>query len=155
MTDATDTTSDTDATPVAYMVGDTLTATVRIAAPPEVVFPYFTDAELMVAWIGEHADLDARPGGTFRLRFDSSNAVRGTYLVIEPPHRVMFTWGRPGDPELPEGSTTVEVLLTSDGEDTIVELFHRDLPPVQRERHLEGWGLFVGGMAAVVAGRSA
>jgi len=145
--------SETDTTdkPVAYMVGDTLTATVRIEAPPEVVFPYFTDPELLVAWIGESAELDAQPGGVFALRFDSDSAVQGRYVVVDPPRRVMFTWGRPGDPELPEDSTTVEVLLTADGEDTIVELFHRDLPPAQVERHLEGWSLFVGGMPAKVA----
>ena len=137
-------------TAVAHMVGDTLVATVRIEASPEVVFPYFTDAELMAQWIGEHADLDARVGGTFALRFDASNAVRGEFLVVDPPHRVMFTWGRPDDPELPEGSTTVEVLLTPDGDDTVVELFHRDLPPAQVDRHLEGWTLFVGGLPTVV-----
>ena len=137
-------------TAVAHMVGDTLVATVRIEASPAIVFPYFTDAELMAQWIGEHADLDAQPGGTFALRFDASNAVRGTYLVVDPPHRVMFTWGRPDDPELPEGSTTVEVLLTADGDDTVVELFHRDLPAAQVDRHIEGWTLFVGGLPTVV-----
>jgi uncharacterized protein YndB with AHSA1/START domain len=46
-----------------------ISTSVRIAAPPEVVFPYFTDPKLMVTWIGERVDLDARPGGTFALDF--------------------------------------------------------------------------------------
>jgi hypothetical protein len=44
---------------------DVINTSVRIATPPEVVFPYFTDPQLMVTWIGQRANLDARPGGTF------------------------------------------------------------------------------------------
>jgi hypothetical protein len=40
---------------------------VRIAAPPELVFPYFTDPARMVHWMGVAALLDPRPGGTFRV----------------------------------------------------------------------------------------
>ena len=42
-------------------------ASVRIAAPPEVVFPYFTDPALAVKWIANTAYLDARPGGTLAI----------------------------------------------------------------------------------------
>ena len=89
-----------------------ISASVRIAAPPEVVFPYFTDPELIVTWIGERAELDARAGGTFAVDFGST-AARGTYVAVEPPHRVVFTWGVPGDDTLPPGSSTVEVVLKS------------------------------------------
>ena len=54
-----------------------ISTSVRIAAPPEVVFPYFTDPQLMVTWIGERADLDARPGGTFAVDFGGA-AARGS-----------------------------------------------------------------------------
>ena len=40
---------------------------VRIAAAPSDVFPYFTDPEKLVAWKAETAELDARPGGGFRM----------------------------------------------------------------------------------------
>jgi len=75
---------------------------VRIAAPPEVVFPYFTDPQLMVTWIGERADLDARPGGKFALDFRGV-AARSSYVAVEPPQRVVFTWGIPEDATLPPG----------------------------------------------------
>src|SRR5271156_2018569 len=94
---------------------------VRIAAPPEVVFPYFTDPQLMVTWIGERADLDARPGGKFAVDVGGA-AARGSYIAVEPPHRVVFTWGIPEDATLPPGSSTVEVELVADGTDTIVNL---------------------------------
>jgi len=71
-----------------------LTATVRIAAPPADVFPYFTNATLMVQWIGEWADLRPEPGGLFALDI-STTPVRGEYVEVEPPRRVVFTWGWP------------------------------------------------------------
>ena len=40
-----------------------ISTSVRFAARPEVAFPYFTDPQLMVTWIGEQLDLDARPFG--------------------------------------------------------------------------------------------
>ena len=78
-------------------------ASVRIAAPPEVVFPYFTDPQLMVTWIGKRADLDAQPGGTFAIDFEGT-AARGSYVAIEPPHRVVFTWGIPRTPRCRPGA---------------------------------------------------
>ncbi len=102
----------------------------------------------MVTWIGERADLDARPGGTFAIDFDGT-AARGSYLAVEPPDRVVFTWGIPEDPTLPPGSSTVEVVFVADGADTIVNLTHRDLPPEREPSHREGWehclAMLVGG----------
>jgi uncharacterized protein YndB with AHSA1/START domain len=117
---------------------EVLKATVRIAAPPADVFPYFIDPALMIRWIGEWADLHPEPGGTFALNF-SKTPVRGEYVEVDPPHRVVFTWGVAGRDSLPPGSTTVEIVLTADGPDTIVELFHHDLPADASESHLEGW----------------
>ena len=115
-----------------------ISTSVRIAAPREVVFPSFTDPQLMVTWIGERVDLDARPGGTFAVDFGNA-AARGTYVAVEPPDRVVFTWGIPDDVTLPPGSSTVEVVLVADGVDTIVNLTHRDVPPERESTHQEGW----------------
>src|SRR5471032_2498418 len=115
-----------------------VTATVRIAASPEEVFPYLVDPDLIVAWIGTSADLNPQPGGVFSLDFTTTSA-RGTYVSVEPPDRVVFTWGIPGNDALPPGSSTVEILLKADGDETIVELTHRDLPPDMRPSHREGW----------------
>jgi uncharacterized protein YndB with AHSA1/START domain len=117
---------------------EVLTATVRIAASPAEVFPYFVDPALMVQWIGEWAELHPEPGGLFALNF-SKTPVRGEYVEVDPPHRVVFTWGVAGKDSLPPGSTTVEIVLTADGPDTVVELFHHDLPPAEYDSHLEGW----------------
>jgi uncharacterized protein YndB with AHSA1/START domain len=119
-------------------VTEVLTATVRIAAPPADVFPYFIDPALMVQWIGEWADLHPEPGGKFALDIGKT-PVRGEYVEVEPPQRVVFTWGVAGKDSLPPGSTTVEIVLTADGPDTVVELFHHDLPAEEFDSHLAGW----------------
>jgi uncharacterized protein YndB with AHSA1/START domain len=123
-----------------------LTAAVRIAAPPADIFPYFIDSALLVQWIGEWADLHPEPGGTFALDF-ASTPVRGHYVEVDPPRRVIFTWGVVGKDSLPPGSTTVEVVLTADGAGTVVELFHHDLPVEEHDSHLDGWTTMLGRLA--------
>jgi uncharacterized protein YndB with AHSA1/START domain len=119
-------------------VAEVLTATVRIGASPADVFPYFIDPALLVQWIGEWADLHPEPGGRFALDIGKT-PVRGEYVEIEPPRRVVFTWGVAGKDSLPPGSTTVEIVLTADGPDTVVQLFHHDLPAEEFDSHLAGW----------------
>jgi uncharacterized protein YndB with AHSA1/START domain len=129
---------------------ETVTASVRIAATPDVVFPYFTDPALAVKWIADAALLDARPGGTFSLDV-RGNPARGEYVVVDPPHRVVFTWGIEGRGDFPPGSTTVEVELRAEGDETVVTLTHRDLPTVDTRRsHRSGWDEFLGVLAGVV-----
>jgi uncharacterized protein YndB with AHSA1/START domain len=113
-------------------------ATEHIKAPPEVVFPYFTDPALIVTWIGQRAELDPQAGGVFFLDMGEV-AARGTYVTVQPPYRIVFTWGIPGNDELPPGGSTVEVVLTRDGDDTMVVLTHRGLPPTQTDTHRTGW----------------
>ncbi len=122
---------------------EVLTASVRIAAPAEAVFPYLVDPALMVQWIGEWADLVPEPGGTFALDVNKT-PVRGEYVEVDPPRRVVFTWGVPGRDAMPPGSTTVEIVLTASGDETLVELSHRGLPDAERPGHLEGWTTMLG-----------
>lgn len=129
---------------------DVIIATEHIKAPPGVVFPYFTDPTLIAGWLCEGAELDPRPGGALFLDMGQV-AVRGSYVTVDPPHRVVFSWGVPGDDDLPAGASTVEVVLTADGEDTVVVLTHRGLPPGQREPHRAGWAERLGRLPAVAA----
>ena len=80
----------------------------------------------------------------------SGVAARGSYVVVEPPNRVVFTWGIPEDATMPPGSSTVEVELVADGADTIVNLTHRDLPEDREPTHLEGWDRCLAVLAADV-----
>lgn len=113
---------------------------VRIAAQPETIFPFFTDADLFARWSGV-ATLDPRPGGIFRNFVNDEHIARGEYVSVEPPRRVVFTWGWEGaDSAVPPGSSTVEITLRPDGEATIVRLVHRDLPSKESvDSHTLGW----------------
>jgi uncharacterized protein YndB with AHSA1/START domain len=140
---------------------------VRIAARPETVFAYFTDPVKMVQWMGAEATLDPRPGGVCRIAFQPSvprvellsaafggdrvqalervdstrvGVMLGEFVEVDPPHRIAFTWGWEQELlALPPQSTAVEVSFTPDGEDTIVRLVHRRLPPAAVAFHRAGW----------------
>jgi uncharacterized protein YndB with AHSA1/START domain len=131
----------------------TIVATEHIEATPEVVFPYFTDPALIVTWIGERARLDPRPGGVFELDMGEV-AAHGSYLIVEPPHRVVFSWGIPGNDALPPGGSTVEVVLTPDGDDTMVVLTHRSLPATHLDSHRTGWEHRLGLLRDAAVGRN-
>jgi uncharacterized protein YndB with AHSA1/START domain len=128
-----------------------LTTSVRIEATPEEVFPYLIDPALLIEWIGDWADLKPEPGGIFAVNINGV-AARGTYVLFEPPHRVVFTWGVPGHETLPPGSSTVTIRLVADGDDTMVELTHAGLPEDAKPGHLEGWVRCLGQLAAAAAG---
>lgn len=130
---------------------DAFTTSVRISATPAEVFPYLTDASLIVRWMGEWADLAPEPGGRFVVDINGV-PVRGRYLEVEPPTRVVFSWGAAGNDALPPGSTTVEITLRADGDDTVLELVHRDLPPDEVDRHGIGWQHFLPRLVVAAAG---
>jgi uncharacterized protein YndB with AHSA1/START domain len=117
---------------------------VRVAARPETVFTFFTDPQRYVRWQGARADLDPQPGGRYRVEMDDGSVVIGEYVEIEPPRRLVFTWGWEGNQEVPPGSSTVEVTLEPDGDATLVHLRHSGLPTDDwRHVHSDGWDMFL------------
>ena len=130
---------------------DAVTREVRIKAPPEVIFPFFTDPAKMIEWKGTEAMLDPRPGGVYRVNVTGRETARGEYLEITPYSRIVFTWGWENSP-VPPGSTTVEVDLTPDGEGTLLRLRHRGLAGETVGEHAVGWDHFLPRLAEVAAG---
>jgi uncharacterized protein YndB with AHSA1/START domain len=139
---------------------------VRVAARPETVFAYFTDPARMVQWMGVEATLDPRPGGVCRIAFQPSQArveflganffdreqaseppepngpgvMLGEFVEVDPYQRIVLTWGWEQEVlAVPPQSTVVEISLTADGEDTIVQVAHRRLPPPSEAFHRVGW----------------
>lgn len=134
---------------------DAVEIEVRIAATPETVFDFFTDPDKMIQWMGRSAELDARPGGAFRCDINDEAIAVGEYLELDPPNRVVFSWGWEGEDSVTKpGSSRVEVLLTADGdENTHLRLTHRDLPtPDSAEKHGHGWRHYLDRLAAVGGG---
>ncbi len=125
----------------------------RVAARPEVVFAYFVQPELYRRWKGNTAELDPRPGGVYRVFMPTGHVVLGEYVLVEPPIRVVFTWGWEGNADLPPGSSTVEVTLVPDGDGTIVRLRHGGLPDENwRQQHVGGWRRYLDRLAVVASG---
>jgi uncharacterized protein YndB with AHSA1/START domain len=125
---------------------------VRIDASPETVFQFFTDPARMVRWKGRAATLDPRPGGIYRVEINDQATAVGEYVELDPPRRVVITWGWEGGGAVPPGSSTVEFDLEPDGDGTIVRLTHRDLPPDEVEIHGQGWGNYLPRLAIAAAG---
>jgi uncharacterized protein YndB with AHSA1/START domain len=112
----------------------------RIEAPPDVIFDYFTDPKKYVRWMGLAAELDPQPDGEYIVTAPGGHVTRGRYLLVDPPRRLRFTWGWEDMPDVPPGSSTVDVTFEPDGEGTIVRLRHSGLPSDgQREMHRHGW----------------
>jgi uncharacterized protein YndB with AHSA1/START domain len=125
------------------LADDDLVMTQRIAASPDAVFEFLVDPEKMVRWMGVEVELDPTPGGIFQVDVNGSDVALGTYVEIDRPHRVVFTWGWKDTTEVPPGSSTVTFTLTSDGDTTVVELRHSGLPHGMNDQHSEGWGYFL------------
>jgi uncharacterized protein YndB with AHSA1/START domain len=120
--------------------------TIEIEAPPEIVFDHLVTVEGMVAWMGQHAELDATPGGIFSVDIDG-NPVRGEFVEVDRPRTVVVTWGLLGSDVLPVGSTRVEFRLTPIDTGTRLDLVHSELPESQVEPHESGWTHFLGQLA--------
>ncbi len=132
---------------------DAVVRTVRIAARPETIFGFLVDANKILKWKGTHALVDPRPGGVYRVNITGADIAQGKYVEVVPPRRVVFTWGWEGDDVVPPGSSTVEIDLIPDGNETIVRLTHRGLPADRRASHGEGWEHYLARLALAGAGR--
>ena len=137
--------------------GARLVREVHIAAPREIVFRYFTDPARLVAWIGIAADLDPRADGSFRFEVAAGEFCSGRYVEVDPPRRVVFTWGwESAAIPVPPGSTVVEVDLHEAGDAgdaTHLVLTHRGLAGDTYHLHDEGWQAYLARLQAVVEGR--
>lgn len=83
----------------------------------------------------------------------ADTVARGEFVEVDPPRRVVFTWGWEGHDRVPPGSTTVELTLEEDGAATILSLRHSGLPDGESAAlHEEGWTFFIPRLATTVAG---
>ena len=124
---------------------------IDIDAPPEVVFAHLVSAQRMVSWMGQHAELEPTPGGGFAVDINGS-LVRGRYLEVDPPHRVVVSWGMAGSEDLPPGSSRVEFTLTPTETGTRLDLVHTGLREPKASGHATGWVHFLARLRAAASG---
>ena len=121
-----------------------------IPAPPERVFEYWTEPELVAKWFGPgdfdvpSSDLDLRPGGKWRTTIRSPEGelrtVSGVYNTIDPPHRLVFTWAWDSDDGVRGHETQVTVTLEPTQGGTRLRLVQEDFQNREvRDRHNGGW----------------
>jgi len=131
--------------------GGVIERELHIAARPETVFRFFVDPERMVRWMGRTAELDPRPGGGFRIAYNGADIAIGTFIVVEPPTRVVFSWGwaAVGD-ATPPGASMVEVTLAAEGDHgTYLRLRHTGLADEAIDGHAQGWDQFLPSLVSV------
>ena len=136
--------------PLTDMTDGVIEREIRIEAPPRIVFGFFTDPERLARWMGRKVTLDASPGGAVRIDYNGSDIASGTFIELDEPHRLAFTWGweAPGD-AVPPGASLVEVTLTPDGTGTRLALRHSGLSGESVGGHAEGWDFFLPTLVSV------
>jgi uncharacterized protein YndB with AHSA1/START domain len=121
-------------------------ASLVIRTTPEAVFDAWLDprqagrflaAETMTVGAFEN---DPREGGAFRLIMQTGDKRiehEGRYVVIDRPHRLIFTWVSPGtDHRL----SLVTVAFTPVDGGVRIDLEHEGIPDTERAgRHERGW----------------
>lgn len=124
---------------------------VDLPASVEEVFRHLTEPAAMIRWMGQHASLQPVPGGAFEVDINGV-PVRGRYLEVDPPRRVLVSWGVAGNADMQPGSTEVEFTLTPGATGTRLRLVHRSLPPDQADVHTAGWQHFLGRLTYAAGG---
>ena len=64
---------------------------VVIDASPSTIFPFLTDSTQHVLWMGTEAQIEARPGGTYRVLAQGVHPGVGTFVEVVPNLKVVFT----------------------------------------------------------------
>ena len=130
---------------------------VLIEARPETVWEFLVDPDKAVRWMGQFAGLEPHPGGLYRVGVIPGHVARGEFVELDPPHRLVFTWGweegEDGPGSVLPGASTVEIELTPDGSGTRLHFTHRDLPSAaSAESHGHGWDHYMSRLVTAAAG---
>jgi uncharacterized protein YndB with AHSA1/START domain len=106
-----------------------------IKAAPERVFQALSEKAELERWFVRIAEVDMRPGGALRFEWSPEIVERGKILVLEPSHRLSYTWEAfSPDP------TTITFEVTAENDGTRLQFIHAGIGEG------EGWGNYYNGM---------
>ena len=119
-----------------------------IRAPRQRVYDAWTKAEELKTWHAPGpltvslAEMDVRPGGKYRIHMlapdGKEHRVSGVYREVDPPKKVVYSWGWDGDHPVKDSTVTIEFLDRGDA--TEVVLTHSGIThDGERKGHTEGW----------------
>ena len=122
---------------------DTIEAKVRhrFTAPSEHVFDAWLDVDTVRDWMAmpfaalggrrmdvRRVEIDPRVGGRFTfsdMREDGEAVHWGTYLEIDRPERLVFTWFTSEEEEERHNNSVVTLTIDTDGEGCLAAIVHR------------------------------
>jgi len=128
-----------------------LTRTVVIRATPATVFRFFTDSSRWAQWWGAGSTIDARPGGTMKIRYPNGVEASGEVLDVVAPTHVVFTMGYASGTPMAPGASRVSITLAPHADGTRLELVHEFADVAVRDEHVQGWRYQLSLFANVVA----
>jgi uncharacterized protein YndB with AHSA1/START domain len=130
----------------------------RMPAPREIVFDAWIEPKGIQEWmcpgdaVSAEATLDVRVGGSFRLIMkgkDKDHVHIGTYQVVEPPSKLVFTWA---EDENPGDVTLVTVEFFPHGDESELVLTHERFSKADlAQRYESGWRTIVEKFAAYLS----
>ena len=96
---------------------DEVTREMEMPAPPEQVWRWLSEPDLLARWLGIAAEVQMRPGGELRVRGEDGEERAGWVEEAEPERRLCFWWRLPG-----EDATRVEIEIEPTDEGTLVRV---------------------------------
>ena len=127
-----------------------------IDADTRSVYKAWTDLEIFKKWFCPtgftiaRAELDAKPGGYFRIHMRSPEGeiypTKGEYILLDKPHRIVYkdSW----DDDRPQNDPTIaEVVFEAVGDKTKLKLYSSFASEKQKDKVLtsgiaDGWKMF-------------
>jgi uncharacterized protein YndB with AHSA1/START domain len=116
-----------------------LDRSIIINASRDTVFAYFTDSTRWARWWGQGSTIDARAGGAVRIVHPGGVCVAGEILEINPPVRLVFTYGYESGTPIPVGASVVTIQLDDDTAGTRLNLSHVFSDEKVRDEMVQGW----------------
>jgi len=139
----------------------TLRVSRSYGAPRERVFNAWLNAETLRRFFGPkdvtigELEIDPRVGGSYKVVMNTADgpwAVRGTYLDIRRPERIVFTWAwDEDDPALVNESQVTLEFFERDGKTDLVLTHERLRNAESRDGHTDGWTAILENLDEVLA----
>lgn len=110
-----------------------------IRAPRDLVFSFFTDSSRWASWWGQGSTIDPSVGGAVHIRHPNGIEAGGTILEIDPPRRLVFSYGFASGTPMPMGASRVTIALDEEVAGTRLTLHHALADAGARDEHVQGW----------------
>ena len=116
-----------------------LDRSILIHAPQATVFSFLTDSDRWAKWWGAGSTIDPQVGGKVYIRHPGGVESGGKILDIEPPARVVFSYGFNSGNPIPLEASRVTMWFDDEAGSTRVRLHHEFSDAAARDEHVQGW----------------